>query len=82
MGLTPPPLLVCRGPRKSRAILLLTSRAFVAYKKGWKPTYVFEIQLDHFVPMEGVVLVQQLRKEKQFGNAANSQNGCARTTLS
>jgi len=25
---------VCRGPRKSRAIPLLTLRAFVAYKKG------------------------------------------------
>ena len=29
-----PPHLVCRGPRKSRGITLLTLRAFVAYKKG------------------------------------------------
>ena len=34
MGLTPHPHLVCRGPRKSRAIPLLNLRAFVAYKKG------------------------------------------------
>jgi len=34
VGLTPHPHLECRGPRKSRAILLLTLRAFVAYKKG------------------------------------------------
>ena len=31
---TPHSHLVCRGPRKSRAIPLLTVRAFVAYKKG------------------------------------------------
>ena len=30
----PPPHLECRCPRKSRAITLLTLRAFVAYKKG------------------------------------------------
>jgi len=29
----PPPHLECRGPRKSRAIPLLTLRALVAYKK-------------------------------------------------
>ena len=34
MGLTPHPHLECRGPRKSRAIPLITLRAFVAYKKG------------------------------------------------
>ena len=34
MGLTPHPHLVCRGPRKSRVIPLLTLRAFVAYKRG------------------------------------------------
>ena len=30
----PPPHLECRGPRKSRAIPLLTLRAFAVYKKG------------------------------------------------
>ena len=41
MGLTPRPHLECRGPRKSRAIPLLTLRACVAYKRvktyieGW-----------------------------------------------
>ena len=34
MGLIPHPHLVCRGPRKSRAIPLLTLTAIVAYKKG------------------------------------------------
>ena len=34
MGLTPHPHLECRGPRKSRAIPLLTLRAFAAYKKS------------------------------------------------
>jgi len=34
VGLTPYPHLECRGPRKSRAIPLLTLRAFVAYEKG------------------------------------------------
>ena len=34
VGLTPHRHLVCRGPRKSRAIPLLTQRAFVACKKG------------------------------------------------
>ena len=34
VGLTPHPHLECRGPRKSRAIPLLTLGAFVAYKKG------------------------------------------------
>ena len=39
-GSDPPPHLECRGPRKSRAIPLLTLRAFVAYKKGENlPTY-------------------------------------------
>ena len=33
-GLTPHPHLECRCPRKSRAIPLLTLRAFVACKKG------------------------------------------------
>jgi len=33
-GADPPLHLDCRGPRKSRAIPLLTLRAFVAYKKG------------------------------------------------
>jgi len=42
----------------------------------------FQIQLDHFVPMEGALFVQQLRTEKQTGNVASAQNGCARTTLS
>jgi len=32
--------------------------------------------------MEGVPFVQQLRTEKQTGNIASAQNGCARTTLS
>jgi hypothetical protein len=41
----------------------------------------FKIQLDHFVPMEDIVLVQQLRTEKQPGNVASAQNGCARTAL-
>ena len=40
----------------------------------------FQIHLDHFV--EGVVFVQQLRTEKQTGNVAGAQNGCARTALS
>ena len=34
MRLTPHPYLECRGPRKIRAVPLLTLRAFVAYKKG------------------------------------------------
>jgi len=34
VGLIPHPLLVCRGPRKNRAIPLLTQRAFVACKRG------------------------------------------------
>jgi len=42
----------------------------------------FQIQLDHFVPMEGAVFVKQLRAEKQTGNVASAQNGCTRTTLS
>ena len=33
VGLIPHPHIECRGPRKSRAIPLLTIRAFVAYKK-------------------------------------------------
>ena len=33
-GADPSPHLECRGPSKSRAIPLLTLRAFVAYKKG------------------------------------------------
>ena len=33
VGLTPYPHLVCRGPRRSRAIPVLTLRAFLAYKK-------------------------------------------------
>jgi len=33
VGLTPQPLLECRGPRKSRAIPPLTLRACVAYKR-------------------------------------------------
>jgi hypothetical protein len=33
VGLIPHPHLVCRGPRKSRAIPLLTLRAFVVCKK-------------------------------------------------
>jgi len=32
--------------------------------------------------MEGALFVQQLRTEKQTGNVASAQNGCARTTLS
>jgi len=40
VGLIPHPHLECRGPRKSRAIPLLTLRAFVAYKKGRKPTNI------------------------------------------
>jgi len=38
----------------------------------------FQIQLDHFVPMEGALFVQQLRTEKRTGNVASAQNGCAR----
>jgi len=34
MGLVPHPHLVYRGPRKSRAMPLLTLRAFVAYKRA------------------------------------------------
>ena len=43
VGLTPPPThLVCRGPRQSRAIPLLTLRAFVANKNGKNlPAYLF-----------------------------------------
>jgi len=41
-----------------------------------------QIQLEHFVPMEGALFVQQLRTEKQTGNVTSAQNGCARTTLS
>jgi len=33
MELTPSPHLVCGGPRKSRAIPLLSLSSFVAYKK-------------------------------------------------
>jgi hypothetical protein len=41
VGLTPPPHLVPKGPRKSRAIPLLTLRACVAYKKGENlPTHI------------------------------------------
>jgi len=32
--------------------------------------------------MEGALFVQQLRTEKQTGNVASAQNGCAMTTLS
>jgi len=42
----------------------------------------FQIQVDHFVPMEDALFVQQLRTEKQTGNVASAQNGCARITLS
>jgi len=42
----------------------------------------FQIQLDHSVPKEGALFVQQLRTEKQNGNVASAQNGCTRTTLS
>jgi hypothetical protein len=31
--------------------------------------------------MEGALFVQQLSTEKQAGNVANVQNGCARATL-
>jgi hypothetical protein len=31
--------------------------------------------------MEGALFVQQLRKEKQTGNVASAQNGCARATV-
>ena len=34
VGLTTHPHLECRGPRKSKAIPLLTLRVCVAYKKG------------------------------------------------
>jgi hypothetical protein len=44
--------------------------------------FFFQIQLDHFVPMEGALFVQQLRTEKQTGNVASAQNGRATTTLS
>jgi len=38
----PPPDLVCRVPRKSRAVSLLTLRVFVAYRKGENlPTCVY-----------------------------------------
>ena len=36
MGLTPHLYLECRGPRESRAITLLTQRAFMEYKKDEK----------------------------------------------
>jgi len=42
----------------------------------------FQIQLDHSVPTDGALFVQQLQTEKQTGNVASAQNGCARTTLS
>lgn len=42
--------------------------------------YCFQIQVDHFLPMF-VLFVQQPNTEKQTGNVANVQNGCARTTL-
>jgi hypothetical protein len=32
--------------------------------------------------VEGALFVQQLRTEKQTGNVASAQNGCARTTVS
>ena len=32
--------------------------------------------------VKGVLSVQQLMTEKQAGNVASAQNGCARTTLS
>ena len=42
MGLNPHPDLVCRGPRKSRAIPLPTLRTFVAYRKGENlPTCIY-----------------------------------------
>jgi hypothetical protein len=44
--------------------------------------FFFQIQLDHFVHMEGALFVQQLRTEKQTWNSTSAQNGCARTTLS
>jgi len=44
VGLTPTPIH-CRGPRKSRAIPLLTLRAFVAYKKGEKLPTVYQKML-------------------------------------
>jgi hypothetical protein len=31
--------------------------------------------------VEGAVFVQQLRTEKQNGNVASAQNGCARATV-
>ena len=42
----------------------------------------FQIKLDHFVPMESALFVQELRTEKQTGNVVSAQNGCARTTIS
>jgi len=44
--------------------------------------FFFQIQLDHSVPMEGALFVQQLRTETQTGNVSSAQNRCARTTLS
>jgi hypothetical protein len=41
--------------------------------------FFFQIQLDG---VEGAVFVQRLRAEKQIGNVASGQNGCARTTVS
>jgi len=32
--------------------------------------------------VEDALFVQQLRTEKQTGNVASAQNGCARTTVS
>ena len=47
VGLTPHPIQ-CRGPRKSRAIPLLTLRAFVAHKKGETyPTYTIAIHVHY-----------------------------------
>ena len=40
--------------------------------------FFFQVQLDHFVPMEFALFVQQLRTEKQTGNVASAQNGCAK----
>jgi hypothetical protein len=31
--------------------------------------------------MEGALFAQQLRTEKQAGNVASAQNGCARATV-
>ena len=74
----PHPHLECRGPKKGRAIPLLTLRAFVAYKKGENlPTiynFVCKILLQcwPYQAVQNKRLFSQVSESASLSNAWNS----------